>query len=73
MQAYRSSSRLDVTHVGRRVTVRERLREGGSSDTIGVLESIDSVGVRVRRADGVVVEIRLGDVVAARVIAGRLP
>lgn len=73
MPAYRSSSRLDPSHIGRRVTVRERLAEGGSSDTIGILESMDSVGLRIRRADGVVVEIRLGDVVAARVIAGRLP
>lgn len=68
---YRSSSTLTAEHIGRRVTVRRRLPEGGSSDTIGILESIDSVGVRVRRNDGAVVEVSLGDIVAARVIAGR--
>ena len=71
--AYRSSNRLDGTHVGRRVTVRRRLAEGGTSDTIGVLEAIDPLGIRVRRDNGDVVEIRVGDVVAARVIVGRNP
>ncbi len=68
---YRPASTLTASDIGRRVTVRRRLAEGGSSDTIGILEAIDSVGVRVRRADGEVVEISLGEVVAARVISGR--
>lgn len=70
---YRSANALTSEDLGRRVTVRARLAEGGSTDTIGALEAIDSVGVRVRRADGAVVEISLGDIVAARVIAGRGP
>jgi hypothetical protein len=68
---YRSASTLTSEDIGRRVTVRARLREGGTTDTIGFLEALDSVGVRVRRADGEIVEISLGDVVAARVISGK--
>ena len=73
MTGYRSSDRLDATHVGRRVTVRRRLPEGGSSDTIGILEAIDPVACRIRTANGRIVEISLGEVIAARVIVGRLP
>ena len=70
---YRSATKLDSTHVGKRVTVRRRLPEGGTSDTIGILEALDSVGLRIKRDNGEVVEIRAGDIVASRVVVGRLP
>lgn len=70
---YRSANRLEPGHVGKRVTVRRRLPEGGTSDTIGILEALDSVGLRIRRDNGEIVEIAIPDIVAARVVVGRLP
>lgn len=65
---YRSADRLGPEHVGRRVTVRRRLAEGGVGDVVGVLESLDDEAVSVRRRDGTLVRVARGDVVAARVV-----
>lgn len=65
---FRSKDVLRPEHIGRRVTVRRALPEGGSSDTIGILQSLtDDEVVLVDRA-GAQVRIARADIVASRVI-----
>ena len=66
---FRSASRLEPAHVGRRVTVRRRLPDGSKSDVIGILEALRPGALVVRRADDELVRIPLADVVATRLIA----
>ena len=66
---YRSAGRLSPADIGKRVTVRHRLAEGGSADVIGTLEGLDGEHVTVRRADGDPVTIPVAQIVAARVIS----
>lgn len=51
---------------GVRITLRRRLPGGGLGDVLGVLESWAAGTVRVRRADGELVTVAEGDVVATR-------
>ncbi|MDP9101886.1 MAG: hypothetical protein M3N21_07055 [Actinomycetota bacterium] len=51
---------------GMRVTVRRRLVEGGLGDVLGELLEWDAGVLKLRRRDGVVVEVAEGDVVAAK-------
>jgi hypothetical protein len=64
---YRSSDQLAPEHIGRRVTVRRRLDEGGLGDVLGILEDVDEESVRVRIASGDVRSIARALIVAARV------
>ena len=70
---YRSAGRLGPDAVGRRVTVRRRLPEGGASDTVGVLVALDERHATVRNAAGADVVIAVEEIVAARVIAPPSP
>lgn len=60
--------RLTSADVGRRVTVRRRLPEGGYGDAIGELESWSDRTLRVRRRDGSLVEIPEDSAVAGKVV-----
>ena len=63
-----SKNVLGPEHVGRRVTVRRALPEGGKSDTIGILSSFGETEVVVVDRTGTHVRIARADIVAARVI-----
>ena len=65
---FRSADRLEPEHVGQRVTVRRRLRDGSKGDVIGILEAVRPSAIEVRKADGEVVRIPLADIVAARIV-----
>ena len=65
---YRSADQIGPEHVGRRVTVRRKLSEGGYSDVIGVCEQVDASSVTVRNKQGESIVIGRAEIVAARVI-----
>lgn len=58
--------RLTPDDVGKRVSVRRKLPDGGYSDAIGDLESWAEGLLRVRRRDGSVMEIAEDTVVAGK-------
>jgi hypothetical protein len=66
----RFHSRDDIQpgDVGRRVTIRRTLPEGGKGDVIGILESMNERTVRLRTKDGSLVDIPRTRIVAARII-----
>jgi ribosome maturation factor RimP len=70
---YRSVDELGAEDVGRRVTVRRRLSEGGYSDVIGVLEHADKTSVTVRDRNGHRHTIERTDIAAARVVRSPAP
>ncbi|HEX9711953.1 MAG TPA: hypothetical protein VGB52_05280 [Actinomycetota bacterium] len=65
---YRSVDQIGAEHLGRRVTIRHRLDEGGSSDVLGILEHVDAVSVTVRDKGGERRVIGRADIVAVRVV-----
>lgn len=65
---FRGADRLDSAAIGQRVTVRRLLAEGGQSDTVGVLVSLDETLAVVRDKHGALVEIPRTLIVASRVI-----
>ncbi len=65
---YRSADHIGKEHLGRRVTIRRKLPEGGYSDVVGIAERVDDASVTVRNSEGETVEINRGDIAAARVI-----
>jgi hypothetical protein len=65
---FRSVDQIGPEHVGRRVTVRRTLPEGGYSDVVGVCEQADPDSVTVRNKKGEAITIRRGDIVASRVV-----
>ena len=65
---FRSAGQIGPEHVGRRITIRRTLPEGGSSDVVGVCEQIDADSVTVRNKKGEAVVIRRDQIVAARVV-----
>ena len=54
--------------LGRRVTVRYRLRSTGLSDVLGILETCDEETFGVRDRTGTLRTIERADVVAAKVV-----
>ncbi|WP_150239352.1 putative acetyltransferase [Nocardiopsis quinghaiensis] len=60
--------RISPEDVGRRVSVRIRLPEGGFTDIVGVVESWDDGVLTVRRRDGSVAEVGESTVAASRVV-----
>jgi hypothetical protein len=65
---FRSVDHIGLEHVGRRVTVRRALPEGGYSDVVGLCEQADADSVTVRNKKGEAIMIRRGDIVASRVV-----
>ena len=65
---YRSVGQIGPEHIGRRVTVRRTLAEGGYSDVLGVCEQADADSVTVRNKQGEAVVIERSQIVAARVV-----
>lgn len=65
---FRSAGQIGPEHVGRRVTVRRALPEGGYSDVLGVCEQADADAVTVRNKDGEAIVISRSQIVAARVV-----
>jgi N-acetylglutamate synthase len=64
--------RIRADHVGRRVVVRYRLPvEDVATDVLGVLVERLAGALRIRRADGTVVDVPLTDVVAAKPVPAR--
>ncbi|MFN8167828.1 MAG: GNAT family N-acetyltransferase [Candidatus Nanopelagicales bacterium] len=61
--------RLSPADVGRRVTVRHRHDATTLTDVVGVLRRWHDGVLQVERRDGALVEVRSGDVVAAKVVA----
>ena len=55
-------------NVGRRVTVRRKLAEGGYSDVLGVCEEAGPDSVTVRNKKGEAIVIERSQIVAARVV-----
>ena len=64
---FRPKDVLTAADVGRRVTVRRSLDEGGTTDVIGELLSADDEAVEVRRKDGTAIRIAREAITAARV------
>ncbi|OOC55438.1 MULTISPECIES: putative acetyltransferase [Nocardiopsis] len=60
--------RITPEDVGRRVSVRIRLPEGGFTDIVGVVESWDDGVLTVRRRDGSAAEVVESAVAASRVV-----
>jgi len=54
--------------LGRRVTVRYRLRSSGLSDVLGILETCDEKAFGVRDRTGTLRTIERADIVAAKVV-----
>lgn len=67
-QVVRYARSIGPGDVGRRVSVRRRLAEGGLSDAVGVLESWADGLLHVRRRDGSVVAIAEDALVAGKVV-----
>jgi hypothetical protein len=65
---YRSVDQIGPEHRGHRVTIRRKLREGGYSDVIGIVEHVGPAFVTVRNHKGEKVEINRSEIAAARVI-----
>lgn len=65
---YLARSTVGCDDVGRRVTVRYRLPEGGFSDVVGVLETCDEQTLGVRDRSDRLRHVRRDDVVASRVV-----
>jgi hypothetical protein len=65
---FRSVDQIGPEHLGRRVTVRRALPEGGYSDVVGVCEQAEADSVTVRNKKGEAITIRRGDIVASRVV-----
>lgn len=63
---YRAKDRLTAADIGKRVTVRHALVEGGSTDVLGELLSVGDV-FEIRRKDGTVAIVSADSVIAARV------
>ena len=59
---------IDRSDLGRRVTVRYRLAEGGFSDVVGILESCDDTVFGVRDRKGKLRVVAKRDAVAAKVV-----
>lgn len=66
----RLSNEVDCSHLGRRVSIRRSLAEGGTSDTVGVLEACDESSFWVRDKRSALVRIPRERVVASRVVPG---
>jgi ribosome maturation factor RimP len=60
--------RISPADIGRRVSVRIRLPEGGFTDIVGVVESWDDGVLTVRRRDGSAVEVAETTIAASRVV-----
>ncbi|MFD6951954.1 hypothetical protein A6A08_10505 [Nocardiopsis sp. TSRI0078] len=60
--------RISPEDIGRRVSVRIRLPEGGFTDIVGVVESWDDGVLTVRRRDGSAVEVVESAIAASRVV-----
>jgi len=60
--------RVGCGDVGRRVTVRVRLPEGGFSDVLGVLETCDDTSFGIRDRSGALRLVERADVVAAKIV-----
>jgi hypothetical protein len=65
---FRSVDQIGPEHLGRRVTVRRVLSEGGYSDVVGVCEQADAESVTVRNKKGEAITVRRSDIVASRVV-----
>ena len=65
---FRSVGQIGPEHLGRRVTVRRALAEGGYSDVVGICEQADADSVTVRNKKGEAITVRRGDIVASRVV-----
>ncbi|HJR19130.1 MAG TPA: hypothetical protein VJ922_05365 [Actinomycetota bacterium] len=59
---------VDCSDVGRRVTVRRRLAEGGYTDVVGILERCDEETFGVRDRNGILHTVDWAAVVAAKVV-----
>jgi hypothetical protein len=70
---YRSVDQIGPQHLGRRVTVRRTLPDGGYSDVIGVCENADASSITVRSKNGESIVIARSDIVAARVVGSASP
>lgn len=60
--------RISPEDVGKRVTVRIRLAEGGFTDVIGVVESWEQGALTLRRRDGSLAEVAEDSIVASRIV-----
>jgi ribosome maturation factor RimP len=65
---YRYAREVDCDSLGRRVSIRRRLPEGGASDVVGTLEACDGETFSVRDKRGRLVTVPRADVVASRVV-----
>ena len=65
---FRSADQIGPEHVGRRVTVRRTLPEGGYSDVVGVCEQADADSVTIRNKHGEAITVGRGEIVASRVV-----
>ena len=65
---YRSAGQIGPEHIGRRVTVRRALPEGGYADVLGVCEQADADSVTVRNKEGEAIVIERSQIAAARVV-----
>ena len=67
---------VDASAVGSRVVVRSRLGGHGPgggpamTDVVGILVAADPYRLTVRRRDGTLVDVRVGDVVTAKKVSG---
>jgi ribosomal protein S18 acetylase RimI-like enzyme len=72
----RSQMPVDASAVGSRVVVRSRLGGHGPgggpamTDVVGILVAADPDRLTVRRRDGTLVDVRVGDVVTAKEVSG---
>jgi hypothetical protein len=70
---YRSVDQIGPEHLGRRVTVRRTLPDGGYSDVIGVCEHTDASTITIRNKNGESIVIARSEIVAARVVGSASP
>lgn len=64
---------IDRSDLGRRVTVRYRLAEGGFNDVVGILEICDETTFGVRDRNGRLRLVARSDAVAAKVVPAAPP
>jgi hypothetical protein len=59
---------INAGDVGRRVTIRRRLPEGGYSDVVGMLERADESTLAVRDKKGRLIEIARAEIALSKLV-----
>lgn len=65
--------RIDPGDVGKRVSVRIRLPDGGFTDIVGVVESWEGDVLTIRRRDDTVAEVAEPSIAASRIVPQQPP